>query len=306
MMVAGVASTVCAGFLWKKSRPAPVNLNGRVVLVTGAAAGVGQLCAVAFAKQGCHLVLWDVDEAGLTETQTLVLAAAPSCSCLAQRVDVGDQNSVYQAAQTAHAFASPAHVSVLVNNAGIMSGRPFLETDDKRILATFKVNTLAHMWTCKAFLPTMLKGGLGHVVTVASITGLISAPDLVDYSASKFAVVGFTEGLRKELRARHGDTVRTSLLCPAVIKTRLFKGYQQPVVPALEPQYVADQIVDAVRYGREVVVLPKIADTSLINALLPVSASDALWRWLGNGNGMSCVDRGHAEKTMGMVERSKL
>lgn len=305
-LAAGVAGSIIAGYAWQKYHQMPVDLEGRVVVVTGAGAGVGQLCAVAFARQGCRVVLWDVNEEGLVNTRALVLAAAPACLCWTQRVDVGDHLAVYAAAAEAQALCAPAHVSILVNNAGVVSGRRFLETDDTRILATFRVNALAHMWTCKAFLPKMLEARLGHVVSVASVAGLIAAPNIVDYSASKFAAVGFAEGLRKELRAQGADFVQTSLLCPAFINTELFKGFRQPLVPALEPQHVADEIVDAVRYGRQMVVLPKLADTSLINALLPVRVSDTLWRWLGHGECMAYVDTAHAEKTINMVARSRL
>lgn len=263
---------------------------------------------MALAGQGCRLLLWDVDEEGLAGTREAVLRAAPGCAVWARGVDVGDRDAVYRAAEEARGLVAPAHVSVLVNNAGVQNGRRFLEGDDERVLTLFRVNVLAHFWTCKAFLPAMLEAKQGHVVTVASIAGLITAPGMVDYGASKFAAVGFTEGLRKELRLLHGTAVQTSLLCPAAISTELFKGFKQPAAAVLEPAAVAQQVVEAVRYRREMVVLPKVADTRLVNALLPTSVSDALWRLVGHGRMMDTVDNSHAERVHALLapSRSKL
>eukprot|EP00928_Gymnodinium_smaydae_P068412 TRINITY_DN51555_c0_g1_i1.p1 TRINITY_DN51555_c0_g1~~TRINITY_DN51555_c0_g1_i1.p1 ORF type:complete len:312 (-),score=75.23 TRINITY_DN51555_c0_g1_i1:88-1023(-) len=299
---AGAASLGC----WYLSRPRPVAIEGRVVLITGAAGGVGRLCALGFAQQGCKLVLWDLNEEGLQETKEAVLRVAPRCAIWTQRVDIGDREAIYRAAEETQELVAPDFVSVLVNNAGIMSGRSFLETEDDKAEAVFRVNTLAHLWTCKAFVPAMLRAKLGHVVAVASIAGLIAAPGMVDYAASKFAVIGFMEGLRKELKLESTNSVHTSVICPAAIKTDLFKDFDQPFFAALDPQHVANEIVDAVRYRVEKLVLPRSADPALFNALLPPAVSDRLWRVLGHGGMMTKVDRSHAEKTLKLMARSKL
>lgn len=302
---AGVAAALAAGYSYFSEKAD--DLSNRVVLITGAAAGVGRLCAIAFANEGCKVCLWDISEEGLALTKAAILDAVPGCSVWIQCVDVADRDAVYKAAEITKSFVAPFHVSILVNNAGIMSGgKSFLETPDENILSVFRVNTLAHMWLCKALIPQMLEARMGHIVTVASAAGLIAAPGMVDYSASKFAAVGFTEGMRKELRAMHGDIVRTSLICPAAISTALFKGFDQPLFPALDPQYVANQIVDAVRYRREMLVEPRGADPSMLKAIFPVSAADAICRWIGHDKMMKSVDKSHAEKTLKMLHQSKL
>merc|ERR1711931_399147 len=78
-------------------------------------------------------------------------------------------------------------VTILVNNAGIVSGSTLLETPDTKIVKTFEVNILAHFWTIKAFMPDMIEKKRGHIVNIASLAGQASINKLVDYCSSKFA-----------------------------------------------------------------------------------------------------------------------
>eukprot|EP01065_Artemidia_motanka_P021827 TRINITY_DN2605_c0_g1_i1.p2 TRINITY_DN2605_c0_g1~~TRINITY_DN2605_c0_g1_i1.p2 ORF type:complete len:316 (+),score=114.35 TRINITY_DN2605_c0_g1_i1:60-1007(+) len=281
----------------------PAELKGRVGLVTGGGAGVGRLVALRLASFGVSVVLWDLSEEGMLQTMDMIKQKYPRVQCWCHRVDVGDRDAVYRTAAKVNAEISPRHVSVLVNNAGIVSGTTLLDTDDKRIVNTFRVNTLAHFWTCKAFLPMMIQKKLGHVVTVASIAGLTAAPRMVDYASSKFAAVGFTEGLRRELHAIGSPEIRTSTICPAHINTDLFKGFAQPLAGSLDPRDVADQIVDSVRYCRTMVVLPPQFDPRTAAAFLSADAIDRLGRAAGTGdlNMMKNVDLEHANKRMELM-----
>lgn len=287
--------------------PSADSIAKRVVLITGGGAGVGRLTAVSFARHGCDVVLWDISEQGLEETKALVAKAAPKQRCWTQLVDVGDRFKVYAAAEEVARLVAPAHVSILVNNAGIVTGRPLMQTDDAKILATFNVNTLAPFWATKAFLPAMVKARQGHIATVASMAGFGSAPLLVDYGSSKHAAVGFMDGLRKELRMMHGTDVRTSVICPSHINTALFKGFNQGPVPSLSPEQVADAIVDAVRYRREQVVLPKAAADALLLAkgVLSVGQLDTITRWAGLNDVMKRADLTHAEQRLEMMSEKK-
>lgn len=89
---------------------------------------------------------------------------------------------------------------MLINNAGIVSGKKLLENSEKLIEKTIAVNTVSHHYTCREFLPAMIKNNRGHVVTIASMAGITGVAGLVDYCASKFGAVGFDESLRLELR----------------------------------------------------------------------------------------------------------
>ena len=108
-----------------------------------------------------------------------------------------------------------------------MNGTALLDTSDERIIRTFDVNIMAHFWTIKAFLPDMISQKRGHLVNVASLAGHSGTNKLVDYCASKFAAVGLDESLRVELFVQgHGDTVRTTVICPYYINTGMFAGVQ--------------------------------------------------------------------------------
>ena len=125
-------------------------------------------------------------------------------------------------------------MDIVINNAGVVSGRAFCELDDGRIERTMAVN--APMWVTKAFLPAMMERDSGHIVTVASAAGLVGAPRLVDYCASKHAAVGFMEALRVELK-RLGSSVCTTIICPGIINTGMFDGATSsfPLARVLDP-----------------------------------------------------------------------
>jgi all-trans-retinol dehydrogenase (NAD+) len=90
-------------------------------------------------------------------------------------------------------------VDILINNAGIVSGKKIFESSYKTMEKTMNVNSVAHFYTIKELLPTMIKRNRGHIVTISSQAGLLGVSGLIDYCASKFAVFGMNESLRHEL-----------------------------------------------------------------------------------------------------------
>uniref|UniRef100_A0A0L8I2T1 Epidermal retinol dehydrogenase 2 n=1 Tax=Octopus bimaculoides TaxID=37653 RepID=A0A0L8I2T1_OCTBM len=176
-------------------------------------------------------------------------------------------------------------VHILINNAGIVTGRKFLQCPDELIQKTIDVNTMAHFWTVKAFLPTMIKENHGHVVTVASAAGLLGVNSLTDYCASKFAVVGFEESLRFELEVLGKDGVHTTVVCPFYINTGMFNGVKVRfpyLMPILEPGYVSDKIVEAVRCNTHILYIPRLLYYTLgLKGLLPHKCISLLARFFG-------------------------
>ncbi len=252
---------------------------GKNVLITGAASGIGRLMALRIAREGGCLILWDVNAAGVDDVRREIAAAGGTAS--AYVCNLADRTAI--AAVAARALADVGHVDVLVNNAGIVSGKTLLEASDEAIERTFDVNVLALFWTTRAFLPGMIARDSGHVVTIASAGGLVGTSRLVDYCASKHAAVGFDESLRLELR-RTGSRVRTTVVCPFYISTGMFQGVRTRfplLLPILDPEYVADRVVDAVRRGRRRVILPRFVYCTWLVRVLPVPVFDALMEFFG-------------------------
>jgi all-trans-retinol dehydrogenase (NAD+) len=254
------------------------------VLITGAGSGIGRLLAEKIAAAGARVILWDIDERALADAGRAIEGRGHQVS--SYRCDLTDAGAIEAGARRVLDDWGP--VDVLINNAGIVTGKPILESEDAEIRRTFDVNTLAHFWTVRAFLPAMLEQGGGHIVTIASAAGLVAAPKLSDYSASKFAAVGFDEALRMEL-ADAGHEIKTTVVCPYYVGTGMFKGVKTRfswLLPILEPEYVADRIVKAIRKNRRRLLMPRFVYTALPLRILPLRWFDALIRFFGVSRSM--------------------
>ena len=165
------------------------------VLITGGASGIGKLMAEQIARAGGKLVLWDIDAEALERTRAEFVSRGQPCS--AYICDVSKMETVNDTAQ--RVLRELGRIDILINNAGVVSGKLLLELSERDILRTLNINTLALFWTTRAFLPAMIAQGSGHIVTIASAGGLIATVRQTDYAASKHAAVGFDESLRCEL-----------------------------------------------------------------------------------------------------------
>jgi all-trans-retinol dehydrogenase (NAD+) len=258
--------------------------RGKNVLITGAGSGIGRLLAEKIAAQGGQVILWDIDEGALAEVGRAIEDRGQRA--FSYLCDVSDADAIKASAH--RVLGDCGTVDILINNAGIVTGKPILELEDAEIRRTFEVNALAHFWTVRAFLPGMLEQGSGHIVTVASAGGLVAAPKLGDYSASKFAAVGFDEALRLEL-AGAGHQIKTTLVCPFYASTGMFAGVKTRfswLLPILEPEYVADRIVRAIRKDRRRLLMPRFVYTALTLRVLPVRWFDALIAFFGVSRSM--------------------
>lgn len=246
------------------------DISGQVLLVTGGGSGIGRLMCLKFARLGAIVVTWDINQAGNEETVNMIKAERNRA--VAFTVDMSKKEEIYDAARKTKSQVGP--VTILLNNAGIVSGDTILNTPDSRIIKTFEVNTLSHFWTVKAFLPDMLAAKQGHIVTVASMAGHAGTNKLVDYCASKFGAVGFDESLRVELFVQgHASYIKTTAACPYYISTGMFAGVQSKIIPILEPDFVAQSIVEATLQNKEIILLPWWASLlTLLKALVPAPA----------------------------------
>lgn len=260
-----------------------MRVAGRRVLVTGGARGMGLLIACGAAERGAHVALWDVSAPALPEAARRVEAARRSHEqrVVTDAVDVGNAEAVAAAAGRLAASFGP--VEVLVNNAGVVSGKRFPDLSPAEVERTLQVNTAALFWTARALLPAMIEAGEGHVVTMASAGGLIGVPGLSDYCASKYGAVGFHESLRSELR-RSAPGVRTSLICPFFVNTGMFAGVRTrfpSLLPILAPEAVAAATLRAIEKNRVMVVLPWFVHSLKLLRLLPAGWLDPIAAFFG-------------------------
>lgn len=194
------------------------------MFLTGAGSGLGRYLALAFTQQGARVSLSDVNMSGLEETKKLLLSKGiPENLINTFRCDVSSVESVKEAGAAARAQHGP--VSMLINNAGIVSGKATLENTEAMIKKTFEVNTIAHLWTIREFMPDMIANKKGHIVNIASIAGLAGSPMLTDYSGSKYGAVGISDSLRTELMVKGLQSqIKTTCICPFFINTGMFEG----------------------------------------------------------------------------------
>lgn len=228
------------------------SISGEVALVTGGGGGLGRLIALRLAKLDAIVVIWDVNKAGVEETVNLVQAAGGSC--YGYVCDLCNREDVYKKA--ALVKKEVGKVTILINNAGVVSGMKLMDTPDKLIIRTMDVNVMSHFWTTKAFLPSMMEDNKGHIVSIASLAGQIGVPKLVDYCTSKFAAMGFEEALHMELTAE-GYDIHTTVICPFFIKsTGMFNEVSSRFIPKLSANVVADTVVTAMRCNEKIAVVP--------------------------------------------------
>nr|XP_036580585.1 dehydrogenase reductase sdr family member 8 [Colletotrichum truncatum]KAF6788580.1 dehydrogenase reductase sdr family member 8 [Colletotrichum truncatum] len=212
-----------------------------IVLVTGGAGGIGGHMVRLFAERGITVVVLDIQDMTFTAG-----ANVHYFKC--------DLTSTEKLASVARDIrARVGHPTVLINNAGVARGKTVLDATEHDVRFTFDVNTFAHFWTTKEFLPHMVANNHGMVVTIASYASWLTVPSMVDYGASKAAAMAFHEGLSAELVTKYNaPRVRTVLVNQGYTKTPLFTGYEQGLqflIPALEPETVAEGVVKKVLEG---------------------------------------------------------
>uniref|UniRef100_A0A8C0F354 Epidermal retinol dehydrogenase 2 n=1 Tax=Bubo bubo TaxID=30461 RepID=A0A8C0F354_BUBBB len=195
----------------------------------------GRQIALKFAPLGAALVLWDIDGEGNKETSTLAQKNGAT-QVLVYHCDCSSREEVYEQADKVR--KEVGDVTILISNAGILLGEKFCDVSDADFEKTLRVNFFSQVWTCKAFLPAMMTCNHGHLVSTASAAGLLEIRDY--YSASK-----------------HG--VKTTVICPYFINTKLAKGFQTKnplILPVYDAEYAASKIMDAIQKEKFYLIMP--------------------------------------------------
>ena len=254
-------------------------LRDRTVLVTGGASGLGYLMGRRFLEEGAaQLIIWDIGEGALRRVTEELSAGGHKVRGF--RVDITNLPQVQEAVKSL--TQAGLAVDVLVNNAGVVVGKTFVDHTPEDIERTMTVNAVAPMHVTRELLPGMVARRTGHIVNIASAAGLVSNPRMSVYCASKWAMIGWSDSLRLELDlGRTG--VKVTTVTPYYVDTGMFAGVRSPVIPILEPDEVARAIVSAVKQDSVILRLPRILYLlPLVRGILPRPLFDLIvGRWLG-------------------------
>jgi len=220
--------------------PGRFDWGEQIVVVTGGSSGVGELLANTLAVRNVSVVVLDINPI-ITENYNITY----------YKCDVSKWEEVE--AVSKKVIEEIGHPTVLINNAGVVQGKLILDLEPEDIQQTFSVNTMAHFWTLKAFLPSMINSKSGHIISVASVMGYFGAVQMSDYSASKAAAVSLHESLRYELDIRYKcPQIRTTLVTPGHILTPMFKTLSVPesswykfFFPSVQPITIVKSIIAA-------------------------------------------------------------
>lgn len=280
MVAAGVAIS-----RWLLHASRRIDFRGRCVLITGGSRGLGLVLAREFAAEGARLAICARDEEELERARADLAAAGAAVHALV--CDLTNAAQVRQVVRTVESTDGP--IDVLVNNAGIIQVGPY----DSMTLDDYERAMRTHFWgplyVIQSVLPSMRAQRFGRIVNIASIGGKVSVPHLLPYSASKFALVGLSEGLRAEL-TREGVLVTT--VCPGLMRTgsprnvtvkgrhraeyALFAVGDSLPGLSLNATRAARRIVRACRYGEaEVVIGVPARAAAWVHGLWPGATSDA-------------------------------
>jgi len=194
-----------------------MKLKGRVALVTGAGRGIGRGIALELAKEGCDVAVVDLNLENAQEVAKEIQAL--DRRAVAIKTNVADWDEVQDMVKTT--VDKLGKLDIICNNAGVISIKSVEELSPEDWDFVNDVNAKGVFMCCKAAIPELKKNGWGRIINTASIAGKEGFPDLAHYSASKFAVVGFTVSLAKELRR---DNITVNSICPGIVPTSMWYG----------------------------------------------------------------------------------
>ena len=262
--------------------------NGGTAVVTGAASGIGEALAHGLARRGSHLVLLDRDGQRLSGVATAIRGANPGLAVETHVVDLADREAT---THVAHAvLRDHPRIRLLVNNAGVALGGRFDQVTLDEFDWVVDINFRATVRLTHILLPALKAEPGSHLVNVSSLFGLIAPPGHAAYSASKFAVRGFTEALRQELA---DNRIGVTSVHPGGVRTRIAESArvgsgvsrqewedgraQFDTLLTIDPAHAAEVIIEGIKQRRGRVLIgwsAKLPD--LLVRLLPVAYGSIL------------------------------
>ncbi|MGB6087640.1 SDR family NAD(P)-dependent oxidoreductase [Parvibaculum sp.] len=263
-------------------------ISGKLAVITGAASGIGRATAIELARRGARVAVTDVNRDGLAETEALIKAAGGEVTTYL--LDVADRDAFHAFAQEIEETQGGA--DIVINNAGVAQIARVEDLTYDDFEWVMNIDFWGMVYGTKAFLPQLQAKGSGHIVNVSSLFGLLAVPSQAAYNSAKFAIRGFTEALRHEMR---GTEIRVSCVHPGGIKTNIVRNARflqstqaterEEAVTGFDriarttPERAGIVIVDGIEKNRERILIgmdAKIID--LLQRLMPASYGKLLFR----------------------------
>ncbi len=283
---AGVLAAGLAVGRWLLHESRRIDFRGRLVFITGGSRGLGLVLASEFAAEGARLAICARDESELESARAELAAAGAHVHAF-----VGDMTNAAQVRQLIPSIEDEeGPIDVVVNNAGLFQVGPYDSTTVDDYDRAMRTHFWGPLYVIQTVLPKMRERHFGRIVNIASIGGKVSVPHLLPYSASKFALVGLSEGLRAELAK---DNVYVTTVCPGLMRIAgarrlrlseqqsaeyaLFAAGDDAPSPPASGTRMARRIVEACRYAEaEVVIGAPARAAAWLHGLLPGMTSEAL------------------------------
>lgn len=231
-------------------------LKDKIVVITGASSGIGKAAAIEFAKRGAKLAIVSRRKEKLEELQKSLEQFSTEvlvCPC-----DVSDKEAVKKMSDVV--LEKFGKIDILVNNAGFAIYGMVTNLTIEQIESQMQTNYFGMMYCTKNFLPILQQQNSGHIVNVASVAASFGLPGITPYCASKFAMLGFSEGLKHELK---GTNIGVTVVSPIMVRTNFFDHESFAKMPkysptSLDPKTVASAIIRASESSRLEIIVPGI------------------------------------------------
>lgn len=263
-----------------------MQLQNKTALITGAGSGIGRALAHSLASKGCHLALVDINKEILEETEDSIIDSEIMISL--HQVDVTERPSLdrlFKEVLQAH-----GGFDILINNAGIAAGGDFLQLSEDAFNQVMDVNFHAVVNLTRVCLPHMLTRPEARIVNISSLFGIITPPEQTAYCASKFAVRGFSNSLRMELRGTH---VGVTVVHPGGVNTNIARWAivpddvseeeikrrreEEQKLLTMPPAKAAEIIINGIEKSKPRVLVGKDAKViSWLERMMPIH----YWRWI--------------------------
>lgn len=234
------------------------SVAGDVALITGAGQGIGRQLARVLGKLGTIVVCVDVNEE--TNLETVKIVQEEGGMAFGYKCDVSIREQVDNLAKAIR--SEVGDINILINNAGVLYCRPFIQHTAQQIEKIVQTNLMGQLWILKTFLPRMIEMDRGYVVAMSSIVGHAGAPNMVPYSASKFAIKGMMEALHLELRQENPHhNIHLMTVSPFIVDTGMVKGAKvrfPGLLNVVSAEKAAEIIISQMRRNATIVFIPAI------------------------------------------------